>query len=119
MTFQMAFHFALLVDALDQGNYTNDWKHSIVEAFLAFKQEVAAACLHRRESHESLPHYERFGRLLSGSGSDTAEVIRIRHAFMLSEMHPKIRMVPCDPNRGFDSLEREVIWNRDRGLCQC
>jgi len=118
MTFQMAFHFALLVDALDQGNYTNDWKHSIVDAFLAFKQEVAAARLHHREFRESLPHHERFGRLLSGSGSDTAEVIRIRHAFMLSEIYPKIKVVPRDPNRSFDSLEREVIWNRDRGQCQ-
>lgn len=84
MTFQMAFHFALLVDALDQGNYTNGWKQSVVEAFLAFKQEVAAARQHHRETRESLPHHERFGRLLSGSGSDTAEVIRLRHAFMLS-----------------------------------
>jgi len=118
MTFQMAFHFALLVDALEQGNYTNDWKHSIVEAFLAFKQEVTAARLHHRDTRESPPHYERFGRLLSGSGSDTAEVIRIRHAFMLSEIYPKIRVVLRDPNRGFDLLEREVIWNRDRGQCQ-
>jgi hypothetical protein len=118
ITFQMAFHFAVLVDALDQGNYTNDWKHSIVEAFLAFKQEVAAARQHHRETHAFLPHHDRFGRLLSGSGSDTAEVIRIRHAFMLSEIYPKIKVVPLDPQRGFDSLEREVIWNRDRGQCQ-
>lgn len=118
MTFQMAFHFALLVDALERGNYTNDWKHSIVKAFLEFKQEVAAARLHHGESQESLPHYERFGRLLSGSGSDTAEVIRLRHAFMLSQIYPKIRVVPRDANRGFDSLEREVIWNRDHGQCQ-
>ena len=118
MTFQLAFHFALLVDALDHGNYTNEWKHSVVDAFLGFKQEVAAARQHHRETRESLPHYERFGRLLSCSGSDTAEDIRLRHAFMLSEIHPKIRVVLRDPNRGFDSLEREVIWNRDRGQCQ-
>ncbi len=118
MSFQMAFHFTMLVDALDQGNYTTEWKESIVEAFLSFKQEVSAARLHHRESRESLPHHERFGRLLSGSGSDTADVIRIRHAFMLSEIYPKIRVVPRDPSRGFDSLEREVIWNRDRGQCQ-
>jgi hypothetical protein len=118
ISFQMAFHFAMLVDTLDQGNYTNEWKETVVEAFLAFKQEVAAARLHHRENRESLPHHERFGRLLSGSGSDTAEIIRIRHAFMLSEIYPKIRFVLRDPNRLFDSLEREVIWNRDRGICQ-
>jgi hypothetical protein len=118
MTFQLAFHFTLLVDALDQGNYTNAWKESVVEAFLAFKQQVAAARLHHRETRESLPHHERFGRLLSGSGSDTAEVIRIRHSFMLSDIYSKIRVVSKDPSRCFDILEREVIWNRDRGQCQ-
>lgn len=118
MTFQMAFHFAMLVDTLDQGNYTNNWKQTVVEAFLAFKQQVVAARLHHRDNRESLPHHERFGRLLSGSGSDTAEIIRIRHAFMLSELYPKINLLPRDPNRLFDSLEREVIWNRDRGSCQ-
>lgn len=118
MSFQLAFHFTLLVDAIDQGNYTNEWKELIVEAFLAFKQEVAAARLHHRETRDSLPHHERFGRLLSGSGSETAEVIRIRHSFMLSEIYPKIRVISKDPNRRFDALEREVIWNRDRGQCQ-
>lgn len=118
VTFQMAFHFALLVDALDQGHYTNEWKQSVVEAFLSFKEQVVAARQHHRDTGVSLPHHERFGRLLSGSGSDTAEIIRQRHYFMLSEIHPKIRVVPLDPNRGFDLLEREVIWNRDRGQCQ-
>lgn len=118
MTFQLAFHFTLLVDSLDQGNYTNAWKESVVEAFLAFKQEVATARLHHRATRESLPHYERFGRLLSGSGSETAEIIRIRHAFMLSEIYPKIRVVSKDLSRRFGLIEREVIWNRDRGQCQ-
>ena len=118
MTFQLAFHFAVLVDALGQGGYTSDWTQSVVEAFLAFKQEVSAARLHHRETQESLPHHERFGRLLSGSGSDTADIIRMRHAFMLSEIYPRLTLITRDPNRLFDSLEREVIWNRDRGQCQ-
>lgn len=118
ISFQMAFHFALLVDSLDQGNYTTDWKNAVVEAFVAFKQAVAEARLHHRETRESRPHYERFGRLLSGSGSDTAEIIRIRHAFMLAELYPKLKIVSRDPNRRFDLLEREVVWNRDRGRCQ-
>lgn len=118
MTFQMAFHFTLLVDSLNQGNYTADWKGDVVIAFLDFKKCVADARLHYRETRESIPHYENFGRLLSGSGSDTAETIRVRHAFLLSEMCSKITLVAKDPNRRFDPLEREVIWNRDRGRCQ-
>ena len=118
MPFQMAFHLALLVDSLDQGHYSPVWREDVVSAFIEFKEEVANARLHYRQTHESLPHYERFGRLLSGSGSDTADVIRMRHSFLLAGLYPKIRIIPLDPNRGFDALEREVIWNRDRGQCQ-
>lgn len=118
ISFQMAFHFALLVDSLDQGNYTQDWKNGVVDAFVAFKNAAAEARLHHRQTREARPHYERFVRLLSGSGSDTAEIIRLRHSFMLSELYPRIAIVAQDPNRRFDLLEREVIWNRDRGRCQ-
>ena len=118
MSFQWAFHLALLVDSLDEGHYSAVWREDVISAFIAFKQEVANAKLHHRETLVSLPHHERFGRLLSGSGSDTADVIRMRHSFLLSELYSKIRIIPLDPDRRFDALEREVIWNRDRGLCQ-
>ena len=118
MSFQWAFHLALLVDSLNEGKYAAVWRDDAVRAFLAFKQEVANAQLHYRETHESRPHHERFGRLLSGSGSDTADVIRVRHSFLLGEVYAKIRLNPLDPHRLFDPLEKEVIWNRDRGVCQ-
>ena len=118
MSFQMAFHFALLVDSLDNGNYSPVWREDVVRAFSTFKASVAEARQHHRETRESKPHYERFGRLLSGSGSDTAEVIRQRHAFLLSQVYPHIRIRPRDLNRSYDILEREVIWNRDRETCQ-
>ncbi|MBI4025562.1 MAG: hypothetical protein HY360_11325 [Verrucomicrobia bacterium] len=106
MSFQWAFHLALLVDSLDEGNYTAVWREDVVSAFIAFKQDVANAQLHYRQTHVSLPHHERFGRLLSGSGSDTADVIRIRHSFLLGEVYAKIRINPLDPNRRFDPLAR-------------
>ena len=118
MSFQWAFHLALLVDSLNKGRYANQWREDVVRAFLEFRQEVASAQLHYRDTHESRPHHERFGRLLSGSGSDTADVIRVRHSFLLANVYPKIRLNPLDPQRLFDPLEKEVIWNRDRGLCQ-
>ena len=118
LSFLWAFHFALLIDALAEGDYTPVWKHDVIGAFLNFKKEVASAQLHYRGTKESLPHYERFGRLLSGSGSDTAEIIRNRHSFLLSEVYSVIRRCPRDPQRLYDSLEKEVIWNRDRGICQ-
>lgn len=118
LPFVWAFHLALLVDSLEEGRYASVWRDDVVGAFIKFKQDVAAAQLHYRQTHESLPHYERFGRLLAGSGSDTAEVIRIRHSFLLGQVYSKINLIQLDPNRLFDPLEKEVIWNRDRGLCQ-
>lgn len=118
MSSQWAFHLALLVDALDEGHYANLWQTDVVTAFVAFRQDVTNAQQHYRQTGESLPHHGRFGRLLSGSGSDTADGIRKRHSFLLAEVYSKINIIPLDPNRRFDALEREVIWNRDRGLCQ-
>jgi hypothetical protein len=119
LSFQWAFHFAVLIDSLAQGSFAPGWKSRVVEAFLDFKAKVAEAQLHYRDHRESLPHHERFGRLLSGSGSDTADIIRIRHAFLLAEVYPKLELRQLDPHRLFDPLEKEVIWNRDRGTCQC
>ena len=119
LSFQWAFHFALLVDALIQGSFAQGWRGNVVKTFLEFKGKVAEAQLHYRDHRESLPHHERFGRLLSGSGSDTADIIRIRHAFLLGEVYQKMQLRPLDPHRLFDPLEQEVIWNRDRGMCQC
>ncbi|MBW7893734.1 MAG: DUF262 domain-containing protein [Opitutaceae bacterium] len=119
LSYQWAFHFAVLVDSLVQGNFASGWKSRVVTAFLDFKAKVAEAQLHYRDHRESLPHHERFGRLLSGSGSDTADIIRIRHAFLLAEVYPKLELRQLDPHRLFDPLEKEVIWNRDRGTCQC
>lgn len=118
LSFQWAFHLALLVDSLHEGKYSSLWREDVIGAFVAFKQEVAQAQQHYRETQESLPHYDRFGRLLSGSGSDTADVIRLRHSFLLADIYPRMRIIPLDPQRIFDPLAKEVIWNRDRGVCQ-
>lgn len=119
LSYQWAFHFAVLIDSLVQGSFSPGWKSRVVEAFLDFKAKVAEAQLHYRDHRESLPHHERFGRLLSGSGSDTADIVRIRHAFLLAEVYPKLELRQLDQHRLFDPLEKEVIWNRDRGVCQC
>jgi len=118
LSFQWAFHLALLIDSLADGDYTANWREGVVDAFLGFKKDVAEAQLHYRETKEMRPHYAGFSRLLSGSGSDTAGIIRSRHAFLLGEVYYKLNLTPRDPHRLYDSLEREVIWNRDRGLCQ-
>jgi len=42
----------------------------------------------------------------------------MRHYFLLSKVYPKLRLRKRDQNRSFDPLEKELIWNRDRGLCK-
>src|SRR5437763_1859698 len=79
MSFQMAFHLALLMDSLHCGNYVQVWRDDVTKAFTGFLDDVAKARQHYKTTDEALPHYERFVTLLSGSGSDTAELIRRRH----------------------------------------
>jgi len=118
MSFQMAFHFALLVDSLVEGDFVPIWRDDVVNAFIEFRKDEVASRHHYKNTKEPLPHYERFVRLLGGSGSDTADVIRMRHSFLLSEVYTKIRLRRRDTNRCFDALEKELIWNRDKGLCK-
>jgi len=65
-----------------------------------------------------LPHYARFVVFLGGSGSDTAEIIRRRHAFFLACVIPQITLKQLDPKRLFDGLEKELIWSRDGRKCK-
>jgi hypothetical protein len=118
ISFQMAFHLALLVDSLHSGDYVQVWRDDIIKAFTGFLDEVAKARQHYKATGEALPHYERFVVLLGGSGSDTAELIRRRHAFFLEKVYPAIRIKPRDGKRLFDPLEKEVIWIRDGRKCK-
>ena len=118
LTFQMAFHLALLVDTLHSGDYVPAWRDDVIKAFTGFLEDVAKARLHYKETDQALPHYEKFVALLGGSGSDTAELIRRRHGFFLEKIYPTIRIVPRDGKRLFDALEKEVIWIRDGRKCK-
>ena len=118
ISFQMAFHFALLVDSLLSGNYVPVWRDHVVKAFQEFQDDVAKARYRYRTTREVIPHYDRFVRFLGGSGSDTADVIRMRHAFFLEQVYPKISLKPRDPNHLFDALEKEIIWIRDSRKCK-
>jgi hypothetical protein len=119
VTHQMAFHLALLVDALLSGDYTPDWRANIVSAFIAFREEVTEARHRHRTAHETSPAYEGFAALTAGSGSDTADVIQRRHGFFLKRVYPAIKVVARDGKRAFDALDKEWIFVRDKGTCQC
>jgi hypothetical protein len=118
VTYSIAFHFALLVDSLNSNTYVPVWRDGAAEAFLAFQNDLAKAKKHLKETRESLPHHARFLLPLSGSGSDTAKVIRPRHFFFLDEMYGKMNIRLRDEQRLFGPLEKEIIWNRDGRKCQ-
>ena len=118
ISFQRAFHFALLVDSLLSGNYVPVWRDHVVKAFQEFQDDLAKARYEYKTNKEELPHYKRFVSKLGGSGSDTADVIRGRHAFFLQQVYPKIPLKPLDPKRIFDALEKEIIWTRDGRKCK-
>ena len=54
------------------------------------------------------------------SSSDSLYSIRRRHEFYVKRMFQSFgdNLVPLDPNRSFNSLERQVIFWRDGGKCQ-
>jgi hypothetical protein len=114
----VAFHFALLVDSLNSKAYVPVWRDGVVGAFLAFQDDMAKARLHFKTTRQSLPHYARFVVPLSGSGSDTAMIIRPRHAFFLDQMYRKMNIRLRDDQRLFGPVEKEIIWNRDGRKCQ-
>lgn len=114
----VAFHFALLVDSLNSNAYVPVWRDSVVGAFLAFQDDMAKARLHYKNTRQSLPHHACFVVPLSGSGSDTAMIIRPRHTFFLEQMYRKMNIILRDEQRLFGPVEKEIIWNRDGRKCQ-
>ncbi len=114
----LAFHFAMLVDSLNSKAYVPVWRDTIVGAFLTFQDNMAKARLHYKNTKQSLPHHARFVVPLSGSGSDTAMIIRPRHAFFLDQMYRKMNIRLRDEQRLFGPVEKEIIWNRDGRKCQ-
>lgn len=118
MTYQFALHFSLLVDSLESGSYVPIWRDDVVKAFQTFQDDVIKARHHYKATEESLPHHGRFAVLLGGSGSDTADGVRRRHAFFVEKLYAGIRVKPQDATRLFGTLEKELIWSRDGRKCR-
>ena len=119
LSYQLAFHLALLVDTFLQGDYVEaTWRDRLIEVFEEFRTNEAIARAKYKADKIELPHYSQFIRKLSGSGSDTSSVIRQRHSFILTEIVPALQPRPKDSNRLFGAIEREAIWYRDGGKCR-
>jgi hypothetical protein len=117
----MAFHFAILVDSLLQGNYSNDWRRVIIREFVAFIEKVSEAKKAYDKEEMTSPILDKFASRLRGSASVTANFIRHRHYFFLNEIYERIAIKKSEENSTtiyFGPLEKEIIWNRDGRRCQ-
>jgi hypothetical protein len=116
--FQWAFHLVLLIDSMIAADYVEaSWRGKVIEAFEQFREECALASRAFKERGERSPHYNDFVQPLSGSGSDTAEKIRLRHRFLLQAILRLLKPQPKDPLRLFGPIEREIMWYRQQGKC--
>ena len=116
-----AIHLVLLVDSL-LDDYTRAWEGGFLQAQEEFSRLHAEAALRNRNgtlSGQWQEAWQEYG-LWTRSGSDSSESIDRRHRFYMRKMADFLgeRLVPKDPQRSFNQLERSVIYWRDGGCCQ-
>ena len=112
------FHFAMLLDSLLAGQYVQDWQGRYCKVFEEFGAKVQQARLDWKNERRHSDLYNEFAVLMAGSGSDKADKIGQRHAVFANWMRSELNIKLKDPKRLYDILEREVVWWRDRRLCQ-
>jgi Protein of unknown function DUF262/HNH endonuclease len=110
-----AIHLVLLVDSLLDA-YTRGWTAHFAEAFDKFRHEFAEAKKTRFEDNPS-EYWRKYGEL-TRVNSDRADNILRRHQFYAEKMYGWLSPVLKDPQRGFDPIEREIIYYRERKRCQ-
>lgn len=109
-----AIHLVLLVDAL-LDDYTSAWEPKFAAAFDHFREEFAKG---KQTSADAQPseYWLRYG-VLTRVNSDRGDSIRRRQAFFSTKMRERLGLQPKDPQRLFGSLERELIYYRDKKRC--
>jgi hypothetical protein len=109
-----AIHLVLLVDTLFD-DYTRSWETNFAPAFDHFRQRFAEG---KRTQSDPKPseYWLRYG-IHTRVSSDRGEVIRRRHEFFSEKMYEILKPQLKDPQRLFGTLERELIYYRDKKLC--
>lgn len=107
-------HLILLVDSL-MNEYTQNWENEIAAAYDGFMLEYAKAKKERFAVSSSF--WTKYGSL-ARTNADRGDTIAIRHEFFCAEMLARMPNTKAkDPQRGFTSLEREIVYFRDGKLC--
>ena len=115
-----AIHLILLADSL-WDNYTHQWEGKLAEAYDAFADKLAQTRRIKEftggEDRDTVAFLNYFQKTKSGSAQ--AENIKSRHEIYLRYMRDFLgaSLVAKDTQRGFDSLQREIIYYRDNKTC--
>jgi hypothetical protein len=110
-----AISLMLLVDSL-LDDFTPSWRDKFATAFDAFRTEALKAKA-TKDSAAPSDYWISWG-FLARSSSDRADSIERRHAFFVNKMIGLLQPTPKDPKRGFDDLQRDLIYTRDKKKCQ-
>lgn len=111
-----AIHLVLLLDTI-WDDYTRSWEATLADAQDMFSAELAKSTKSARdgEPDETWLNYGIWTR----SNSDRGDTIRRRHNHYSRRMREFLgNLSPKDPKRTFGSLERELVYWRDRKKCQ-
>ena len=111
-----AIHLVLLVDTL-MDDYTGAWKPALLGAQEKFAKLHADATLDYNNGvdNETWNVYSSRTRY----GADRGQNLKIRDEYYSRRMFAFLgdSLVPLDPTRAFNNLERQVIYWRDGGKC--
>lgn len=111
-----AIHLVLLLDTL-WDDYTRSWEKLLPDAFDRFRSDLASATKAYREgSQQPGEHWLSYG-FFARSGANSAHSIQRRQNFFATKMLTSLRPQLKDPKRLFGSLEREIIYYRDKKQC--
>lgn len=116
-----AIHLFLLTSSLMQ-EYAPGWEQQLPEQFNEFRKRCKKADKAQRnnlsnEDEEYAEYWRRYTRWTRTS-SDERSIIESRHEFFVGEMLHLLKPTPLDSKRSFTPLLREIVFFRDKRLCQ-
>ena len=113
-----AIALVLFLDSIWGDDYTGSWAGSFKSAFKEFLKLYAEGltAYKNRESHEAWQEYGQFAR----ADANSAASIRRRQEYFSARMLDFLgdSLVPKDPKRLFNEIEKDYIYLRDNGRCQ-
>lgn len=107
--------FILLMDLMPNYDIRNR-EQDLAQWFIEFENMRAQDEL--KEPEQQDPKLVIYHERVSNS-SDTMDSLTYRHNFLKENLLATVRNLPQkDPKRNFDDAQRQVIFRRDKGICQ-